>query len=191
MTKAWNPELKFFAQSYEDLDVVDSAVLVMPLVFFVPAVWFAPFHIQRQQALRETHTDRAAVREHAAPDLEEPAAWRSDIERAFRPVLHATFSHLTTLLRTSSFDMMSRNRTMASVARRERSRSAPSGVSRRSLAPVLTTRLSSNERSRCSRTSCSTSIMWVCAQKRLVMQARLLGIMFKASGTFFLSSRDE
>ena len=34
MTKAWNPDKKFFSQSYEDLEVVDSAVLIMPLVFF-------------------------------------------------------------------------------------------------------------------------------------------------------------
>ncbi|KAH9964462.1 glycoside hydrolase family 15 protein [Russula dissimulans] len=34
MQKAWNPEKKFFAQSYDDLDVLDSAVLIMPLVFF-------------------------------------------------------------------------------------------------------------------------------------------------------------
>ncbi|QRW17029.1 glycoside hydrolase family 15 protein [Rhizoctonia solani] len=37
MERAWNPELEFFAQSYEDLDVLDSAVLVMPLVFFINA----------------------------------------------------------------------------------------------------------------------------------------------------------
>lgn len=34
MTKAWNPEKQFFGQSYEDTDVLDSAVLIMPLVFF-------------------------------------------------------------------------------------------------------------------------------------------------------------
>ncbi|KAH7105779.1 Six-hairpin glycosidase [Auriculariales sp. MPI-PUGE-AT-0066] len=34
MHKAWNPEQKFFGQSYEDKDIVDSAVLIMPLVFF-------------------------------------------------------------------------------------------------------------------------------------------------------------
>lgn len=34
MAKAWNKEERFFAQSYEDLDVVDSAVVIMPLVFF-------------------------------------------------------------------------------------------------------------------------------------------------------------
>ncbi|CAE6406086.1 unnamed protein product [Rhizoctonia solani] len=37
MERAWNAEKKFFAQSYEDLDVLDSAILVMPLVFFINA----------------------------------------------------------------------------------------------------------------------------------------------------------
>jgi len=37
MAKAWNPETKYFGQSYEDTDVVDSAVLIMPLVFFMHA----------------------------------------------------------------------------------------------------------------------------------------------------------
>lgn len=45
MEKAWNPKGKFFAQSYEDLDIVDSAVLIMPLVFFIQAVSSQPaFH---------------------------------------------------------------------------------------------------------------------------------------------------
>lgn len=35
MNKAWNAKKGFFAQSYEDLDVLDSAVLIMPLVFFM------------------------------------------------------------------------------------------------------------------------------------------------------------
>jgi hypothetical protein len=38
MQKAWNPEKKFFAQSYDDIGVLDSAVLIMPLVFFATAV---------------------------------------------------------------------------------------------------------------------------------------------------------
>lgn len=38
MGNAWNPEKKFFAQSYDDIDVLDSAVLIMPLVFFATAV---------------------------------------------------------------------------------------------------------------------------------------------------------
>ncbi|KAF8184216.1 glycoside hydrolase family 15 protein [Pholiota molesta] len=37
MDKAWNKEHKFFGQSYEDNDVLDSAVLIMPLVFFMHA----------------------------------------------------------------------------------------------------------------------------------------------------------
>ncbi|KAJ7058955.1 glycoside hydrolase family 15 protein [Mycena amicta] len=35
MEKAWNPELKVFGQSYEETNVMDSAVLIMPLVFFI------------------------------------------------------------------------------------------------------------------------------------------------------------
>ncbi|KAF9522293.1 glycoside hydrolase family 15 protein [Crepidotus variabilis] len=37
MEKAWNPKGKFFGQCYEDTEVVDSAVLIMPLVFFIQA----------------------------------------------------------------------------------------------------------------------------------------------------------
>jgi GH15 family glucan-1,4-alpha-glucosidase len=40
MNKAWNKEGKFFGQSYEDTSVLDSAVLIMPLVFFMHAVSF-------------------------------------------------------------------------------------------------------------------------------------------------------
>ncbi|KAG6334242.1 hypothetical protein ID866_4848 [Astraeus odoratus] len=35
MKKAWNPTLKIFGQSYESTDVLDSSVLIMPLVFFM------------------------------------------------------------------------------------------------------------------------------------------------------------
>lgn len=38
MRKAWNKELQQFGQSYEDTEVLDSAVLIMPLVFFMQAV---------------------------------------------------------------------------------------------------------------------------------------------------------
>lgn len=34
MTKGWNKEKQFFGQSYEDLEVLDASLLVMPLVFF-------------------------------------------------------------------------------------------------------------------------------------------------------------
>jgi GH15 family glucan-1,4-alpha-glucosidase len=38
MHKAWNADDKFFGQSYEEKDVLDAAVLIMPLVFFMQAV---------------------------------------------------------------------------------------------------------------------------------------------------------
>ncbi|EKM53302.1 glycoside hydrolase family 15 protein, partial [Phanerochaete carnosa HHB-10118-sp] len=34
MVKGWNKELQFFGQSYEQTDVLDSSLLIMPLVFF-------------------------------------------------------------------------------------------------------------------------------------------------------------
>ena len=34
MARAWNADARFFAQSYEDQDILDSALLIMPLVFF-------------------------------------------------------------------------------------------------------------------------------------------------------------
>ncbi|EEB90185.1 hypothetical protein MPER_11643, partial [Moniliophthora perniciosa FA553] len=37
MEKAWNKELKYFGQSYDENEVLDSAVLIMPLVFFMQA----------------------------------------------------------------------------------------------------------------------------------------------------------
>lgn len=38
MAKAWNADGQFFAQSYEDLDILDSSLLIMPLVFFMSPV---------------------------------------------------------------------------------------------------------------------------------------------------------
>jgi len=35
MQKAWNSQTRAFGQSYEETDVLDSAVLIMPLVFFM------------------------------------------------------------------------------------------------------------------------------------------------------------
>ena len=46
MRNAWNPEKKFFAQSYEDKDVLDSALLIMPLVFFSTPVRLPPLQIR-------------------------------------------------------------------------------------------------------------------------------------------------
>ena len=38
MNKAFDKELKVFGQSFEETDVLDSAVLIMPLVFFIQPV---------------------------------------------------------------------------------------------------------------------------------------------------------
>ena len=38
MVKAWNGQ--YFTQTYEDRVALDSCVLIMPLVFFMPAVSF-------------------------------------------------------------------------------------------------------------------------------------------------------
>jgi GH15 family glucan-1,4-alpha-glucosidase len=38
MLKAWNPKLQCFGQSYEETDILDSSVLIMPLVFFIQPV---------------------------------------------------------------------------------------------------------------------------------------------------------
>lgn len=35
MHKAWNKGLQIFGQSYEETDVLDSSVMIMPLVFFM------------------------------------------------------------------------------------------------------------------------------------------------------------
>lgn len=51
MEKAWNKEGKFFGQSYEDNDVLDSAVLIMPLVFFMHAVAYSFFFLARLSCL--------------------------------------------------------------------------------------------------------------------------------------------
>ncbi len=51
MTQAWNSEKKFFCQSYEDKEILDSAVLIMPLVFFCAGVRFSSFLAERAKAL--------------------------------------------------------------------------------------------------------------------------------------------
>lgn len=40
MQKAWNKDLQVFGQSYEETNVLDSSVLIMPLVFFMTPVGF-------------------------------------------------------------------------------------------------------------------------------------------------------
>ena len=35
MHKAWNKDLQIFGQSYEETNVLDSSIMIMPLVFFM------------------------------------------------------------------------------------------------------------------------------------------------------------
>lgn len=45
MQKAWNAEKGFFGQSYEETDVVDSSLMIMPLVFFSTSVSTIAFEL--------------------------------------------------------------------------------------------------------------------------------------------------
>jgi GH15 family glucan-1,4-alpha-glucosidase len=67
MEKAFDKELKIFGQSYEETDVLDSAVLIMPLVFFIQPVRAV---LQTTSELTERLIERSAIREHAQADSE-------------------------------------------------------------------------------------------------------------------------
>lgn len=51
MQKAWNADKRLFAQSYEDQEILDSALLIMPLVFFSAPVRRARSHCLREGAI--------------------------------------------------------------------------------------------------------------------------------------------
>lgn len=51
MEKAYNKELGFFGQSYEDKDVLDSSLCIMPLVFFSTPVSLRRVNFLRCDAL--------------------------------------------------------------------------------------------------------------------------------------------
>ena len=56
MQKAWNSDKRFFAQSYEDLEILDSALLIMPLVFFsTPVRIFAAYQLRASQHKADTN----------------------------------------------------------------------------------------------------------------------------------------
>jgi GH15 family glucan-1,4-alpha-glucosidase len=46
MSKSWNTEKQHFGQSYEDNDLLDSSVLIMPLVFFIQPVSFCLLDVE-------------------------------------------------------------------------------------------------------------------------------------------------
>lgn len=62
MEKAWNKELQIFGQSYEDTDVLDSSLLIMPLVFFSTPVsfWFVYWALGLNNFLHRRTLDLSA-----------------------------------------------------------------------------------------------------------------------------------
>jgi hypothetical protein len=80
MEKAWNKDLKHFGQSYEDNDVLDSAVLIMPLVFFIqPVRSHRPLSLW-DDCLINTYPERPPIHEHLEADYEDAGAGRLDFE---------------------------------------------------------------------------------------------------------------
>ena len=81
MEKAWNEEHKWFGQSYEDNEVLDSAVLIMPLVFFMHAVINSFYVLQRHSDHRRLV--RSEVRKHSQSDHEDTGEGGVDVQRTF------------------------------------------------------------------------------------------------------------
>ena len=79
MHKAWNKEGKFFGQSYEETDVVDAAVLIMPLVFFMQAVRSSAFFHDKSQVT--IALVRSKVCEHLEADFKITCKRGIDVER--------------------------------------------------------------------------------------------------------------
>lgn len=69
MVKAWNPDRKIFGQSYEDTDVLDSSVMIMPLVFFMNAVCLLLFCVR--SLLMICVVERSEVFEYSERGFEE------------------------------------------------------------------------------------------------------------------------
>lgn len=96
MEKAWNKELQFFGQSYEQTDVLDSALLIMPLVFFSTPVR-VPARAERWMMLRSrSKTVGPAVLEHAQAHLAHARARRPDVQRELprTPRYHGPRAHV-------------------------------------------------------------------------------------------------
>jgi GH15 family glucan-1,4-alpha-glucosidase len=71
MNKAFNKGLKVFGQSYEETDVLDSAVLIMPLVFFIQPVRSFLKNVNAPWLIGQT-TERPAIRQYTQADSENP-----------------------------------------------------------------------------------------------------------------------
>jgi hypothetical protein len=89
MSRAWNPVGRFFGQSYEEPDVVDSAVLIMPLVFFSSEVRLQSARGVLVQALTIL-VGGPEIYQHASSNPQIACSWRLDFQRLYR--------HFTSLL---------------------------------------------------------------------------------------------
>ena len=89
MHKAWNPELQVFGQCYEETDVLDSAVLIMPLVFFITPVSVRRYPFDDGSCAHRLLV-RSEIREHTQAHLEDSRERWFDIQRK----RHASFVKL-------------------------------------------------------------------------------------------------
>lgn len=126
MHKAWNADQKFFGQSYEDKEILDSSLMIMPLVFFctpvcvgsnVPADSCLILWIVRSTFLEHVETNSAVSGER-----------RVDFQRTFVCILLCYSELIHVLLRASSSVTMLRSRMMVLEARKGRFVCARSGT---------------------------------------------------------------
>lgn len=109
MHKAWNKDLQIFGQSYEETDVLDSSVMIMPLVFFM-----------NPSDPRFLSTLKAVLKSPERGGLTSNVAF----SRCLIQLLWLTMS----LSRASCIDTMSQRPTMALVVKRAPSVCVPCGA---------------------------------------------------------------
>ena len=117
MQKAWNPEKKFFAQSYDEIGVLDSAVLIMPLVFFATAV--SRLRVTRWRKLTRISKSDPRFRSTLDAILKSPerGGLTANVGGVARVPLRSTDPQLLSC-RTSFIATTQPSLTMASVGRR-------------------------------------------------------------------------
>ena len=116
MQKAWNSEKKFFAQSYDDIDILDSAVLIMPLVFFATAVSRLRVTLVQVDLYYKVGSP---LPEYPGCDLEKSRAWWSYGQRRWNNESHIEASNSSCVPCRTSFTATTHpSLTTASVGRR-------------------------------------------------------------------------
>ena len=80
MQKAWYPKGEYFGQSYEEPDVLDSSLMIMPLVFFSTPVGHKVRSGDRILQLITKSPGRSEVPGYFENDSSLSGAWRFDFE---------------------------------------------------------------------------------------------------------------